>query len=335
MRDVGLEEANWNGFHVEDVERLCRDVLPAHPTLEQVSIDVPPPFVGLLASSIQADTGSPLRKLVIRSPIDTDSVRAVADMIRRNVPLAHLQLDHWRKLKADEGRRIFQTVASGNTNLRVLQLGVEETFDDTLDHVVAASTSSVRELSIAVRDVSDTFLACLATQLKTNTTMERLCVHAERGRPSLRQCSQSFRYIEEALRTYNYTLREVSWLFTLPWSVKERQERNILTHLVRRNGRIRCAIKTLEPVNYNVGGPAGGVWPHALGLVSPIPTLVYRFLRRGNVDALCGIVLPEGGSLALIVKRKRGCAQRAVPGGPGTSVVRSRRTSYLGWAGPS
>jgi hypothetical protein len=282
----------WNRVRTADVERLCRDVLPLHPTLQEMCVSMYPPFVGLLASSIHAGSGSPLRKLVIRSPLDRDGVRAVADMIRRNVPLAELHLGEWEKLRADQCKRILQAVASGNnTNLRVLKVGVAETFADSLDHAVASPR--LRKLSVDASKLSHESLARMTKQLRTNTTMKSLHVSCSTmGLPT-------FRLIKEALETYNYTLRDVTWCFRTERS----DEVRTLARLLHRNRRIRRAVGRLGPRRYHVP-EARRLLPLALGILSGIPALVYRLLRQGNVGDLCDILLPKGSPARENKKRK-------------------------------
>jgi hypothetical protein len=68
--------------------------------------------------------------------------------------------------------------------------------------------------------------------------------------------------------------------------------------LLRRNGRIRRALEHLKPREYHVA-PAS-LWPSTLEMVSRLPTLMYRFLRRGDLNAL-------GDRL---VQRSRACVPR-------------------------
>jgi hypothetical protein len=309
VRQIVLHDMGWEGVWEDDVERLCRVVLPTHPTLEEVAVDMPSPFVGLLASSIRAGGSTPLRKLELRGYIDHDSAQAIADMIGRKVPLSKITLYPPGSLGADECKCICRAVvASGNTNLRSLELSVKEAFAETLDRVVTAST--LRVLAVAARNLSDEFIVSLTKQLRTNTTIEHLRVYrftlTERPDDAPGRGSQGFRYIEETLETYNFTLRKVLWLFSLPNSAKERIERRILMCLLRRNRRIRRALRQLEPRGFHLD--TASLWPHALGMVSPLPTLVYRFLRRGNAIDL---LRPDDGSMNV---KKRGRPARSDDG---------------------
>jgi hypothetical protein len=60
--------------------------------------------------------------------------------------------------------------------------------------------------------------------------------------------------------------------------------------LRRRNRRIRRAIELLEPRSYHVA--SARLWPHALGMVSPLPTLANRFVRKGALNTLCDLLTP-------------------------------------------
>jgi hypothetical protein len=291
VRRISFGYMPWSNGRTVDVERLCRDVLPLHPTLEEMYVTMYPPFAGLLASSIHSESCSPLRKLAIRSPLEQDCVRAVVDMIRRDVPLVELQLGEYEYLRADECKRIFQAVASGNTNLRVLKLRVKETLADSLDHAVASPR--LRKLSVDASKLSHESLARMTQQLRANTTMKSLHVSCSTmGLPT-------FRLIKEALETYNFTLREVTWFVHTLTS----DEVRTLARLLRRNRRIRRAVGRLGPRRYHVP-EARRLLPLALGIVSSVPALVYRLLRQGDVSDLCDILLPKG-SLARESKKRK------------------------------
>jgi hypothetical protein len=192
-------------------------------------------------------------------------------------------------------RLICQSVLR-NTNLRVLELRAKEARGDTLDDVVAHP--SLRRLLVSADEWSDECVGSVARQLRTNTTLESL--HAVKRNDDPAPC---FRPIAHVLETYNVTLRKVTlrWGFPIPIRAEHALEAGVLAQLRRRNRRIRRAVEQLEPRSYHVA-PAS-LWPHALGLVSPIPTLVYRFLRIGNVNTLCGLLQP--GSAAFGTKRGR------------------------------
>jgi hypothetical protein len=109
----------------------------------------------------------------------------------------------------------------------------------------------------------------------------------------------TFRLIEEALETYNYTLRDVTWFFRTTKS----DEVRTLARLLRRNRRIRRAVGRLGPRRYHLP-EARRLLPRALGILSGVPALVYRLLRQGNFGDLCEILLPKG-SLARESKKRK------------------------------
>ena len=102
----------------------------------------------------------------------------------------------------------------------------------------------------------------------------------------------------EALQKRNYTLLALSEDAEFGPGPNHRAEmmgNGRVAALLRRNGRIRQALDQLR--GYHVS-PAVLV-PSVLGMVSGLPTLLYRFVRRGDVNALV--------ELLLVRKQKQQC----------------------------
>jgi hypothetical protein len=57
-----------------------------------------------------------------------------------------------------------------------------------------------------------------------------------------------------------------------------------INELLHRNRRIQKALEYLHPRRYHVAPTS--LWPTALGMVSSLPTLLFRFLRQGDLNAL-------------------------------------------------
>jgi hypothetical protein len=301
LRRVEFRDVDWTGMPEEDVTRLFGKVLPFHPTLEAVAGDLPAPCVTLLASSIRTENRSPLTKLDLRGgTFDRSCAQAIADMIRRDAPITtlHIYPSPRRGLEAVYCKLICQAVRH-NTNLRVLNLGVKETFADTVDQV--ASSSTLRELVVSAEDLSDECVASIATQLRTNTTMQLIFLcKAAKALPGHR--SRPFRPIMETLETYNFTLQNATWNWEDPQQDALRgNDHNFLVNVMGRNKRIHRALEQLQ--GYHVAPVI--LWPRVLGMVSPLPTLLYRFLRKGDVNTLSSLLERDGSATG---QKKRGRA---------------------------
>jgi hypothetical protein len=276
---VGL---NWGALPDDDVQQLLGEVLALHPTRENLMfIDdegvIPVRCLSFLTSSLPvARRATPLQSLQILTPgLELESSRAIAEMIRRNVALTELRvrpdLDY---LDSDNGRLVFEA-ATLNTNLQILRLHVDTIQDNTLDHVGASS--SLRTLDIHSEQIpSQGSVVNFARDLRNNTTLTSLLVNGPPDTP-LEDLVRLFRPIEEALETCNFTLTQVN--VGGAWH----QQKNVV-NLLLRNHRLQQVLEHLEPRNY-LDFPAC-LWPRLFGMVSAVPTLLYRSLRPGNVDAL-------------------------------------------------
>jgi hypothetical protein len=78
-------------------------------------------------------------------------------------------------------------------------------------------------------------------------------------------------------------------------------DHDFLVSVMDRNRRIRRALEQLQ--GYHVA-PTNSLWPRVLGVFSPLPTLLYRFLRKGEVNLL-GSLLQRDGSARGHKKRGR------------------------------
>lgn len=303
--DVAIQEiefvlTDWDGFPEDDMERLFGQVLPSHPTLRSIGIfrrTIPTRFVRLLTSSVLAAANSTtqLTKLCFMAvPIQHEDVQAIADMVDRQVALSELTVSPYVRdhaLDAADGRLICDAVAR-NGNLRVLKIHVTEILDDALDRV-ASSLSSLRELEVR-GTFSELSVSNLATQLRTNAKLTRLTlehikyVHPSKISPAL------FRPLEDALEASNFSLVHLELTYIVlgldgpPFAEAQEAE---LDRLVRRNRRIQRVLDQLEPRTYHVSPIS--LWPSVLEVVSPLPTLVYRYLRKGDVNKLCDLLRPK------------------------------------------
>jgi hypothetical protein len=274
------------------MERLFGEVLPAHPSLQRIFFyrgSIPARFVRLLATSVRKDRLPPLARLDfggalrVTSTSDRAGAQAIADMIGRGVPITNIRVSLHDAMDADACEFICRAVPR-NTHLRDLWIRVKEIFPDTLGSVVASS--SLRNLLVFVdKGFPDEILAEIAQQLRTNTTLQGLYLcTSSNSLPAYR--SESSRLFRGALEFYNYTLLTFH-LDRGRHVVKDAGVRQLL----ERNGTIQRALEQLEPVSYRVAPTS--LWPRAFEVVSTLPTLLYRFLRRGDVNTLCDLLLRD------------------------------------------
>jgi hypothetical protein len=171
-----------------------------------------------------------------------------------------------------------------NHNLRILEIMGREVRGDSLDGF--AECSSLQALVIRPDMWTPEGLALLARQMRASTALEKL--------PIWERCwsanPNDFDCLEELVRTYNYTLRVFfdtfddwhSWRRPRPTFHRDPEAR--IAECLMRNARIRRGLEQLQgqcrvaPVS---------LVPVVLDLVGGLPTIVYRFLRRGDLMALC------------------------------------------------
>ena len=177
---------------------------------------------------------------------------------------------------------------------------MKESFADTLDQV--ASSSTLRELVVAVDNFSDACVASIAKEMRTNTAMESIVLVEAAQDPSGQQ-SRPFLPIAQTLETYNFTLQNVMWFGADygPDMPRRHPDHDFLVSVMDRNRRIRRALEQLQ--GYHVA-PTNSLWPRVLGVFSPLPTLLFGFLRKGEVNLL-GSLLQRDGSARGHKKRGR------------------------------
>ena len=189
--------------------------------------------------------------------------------------------NHSGGLDASDLKLICQALPR-NTKLRTFIAKTKGVLPDTLDSV--ASSSSLRHVMVySGSTFPDDCLASIARQLKTNTAMDRLYLRRMENDSAFYR-PERFRPLEEVLETYNVTLRTV----VVEGSIPRWDEQEYVDNLLRRNARIHQAIEQLKPQDYHVTSTV--LVPNVFEMVSGIPTLLYRFLRNGNVNAFCELL---------------------------------------------
>jgi hypothetical protein len=292
VKDIKLYGVYWQWLPEADVERLFAEVLPSHPTLEELWSDVPAEYVKLLTSALPTEKVTPLVTLGFFGPsFDHESAKALTTMISRNVAIESIILEPLPEdnfsggLDAGDLKLICQAIPC-NTKLRTFIAKTKEVLPDTLDGI--ATSSSLRHIMVySGSTYPDECLAGIARQLKANTTMEHVFLRRMED-DSEAYHPDRFRPIEEVLETHNFTLRTV----VVEGSSPRWDEQDFVDELLDRNARIQQAITKLTPTNYHVEPTV--LVPRLFGMVSSLPALVYRFLRNGNVDTVCDLLQEEG-----------------------------------------
>jgi hypothetical protein len=316
----------------EDVDRLFGHVLPNHRTLACVRMiegcRLPPGAFGAYMGALSSRTS--LRSVTMCGcPLAGRDVRALAAMLRRNVPVTSLHLQQWNRTgnrrrrgtggdaggrgggrgsaaapllpgrehggiatdhvvvddddTADDACRILCDGCAHNEHIKSLTLCDEFLVIDkgALEGAVgpAAAATTLAHLGLSGAWTVAGF-ADLMFQLRTNETLETCSAnHAVTAAADDEDPAVPFALVEELLLTYNCTLRT---LYTD--SLSETAHVDRINHLLHCNQKVRKARDHLEKRNYAVGPVAA--WPHALERVQRFPTLVYRFIRRGNLPVL-------------------------------------------------
>ena len=93
IRRIEFYRVEWQRLRDADTALLFGDVLPTHPTLVSITFclsHVPfAPLLKLFARAVPAEPTSPLKELAFRyGAFGRECAGAVADLIRRNVPLS-------------------------------------------------------------------------------------------------------------------------------------------------------------------------------------------------------------------------------------------------------
>jgi hypothetical protein len=290
VQEIVFAMVDWRAAPEESTALLFGEVLPALPALASITFhrcNFALAHVELFASSVPAASAAALAELrLVGSPVDRDAARAIADMVRRGGPLSALALlpDDAGGLRAANCKLICDA-ASSSTSLRELEMQVNGVHPDTLDDV-AGPSSPLLDLIVRVRTpLSRECVASLARQLRTNTTMIRLCLRLEGGEIPSMDRPDLFRSIEEVLETSNSTIEIVEVSRAKPPPAAQTR----LDELLRQTRHAKCSLAMLERESQ------GLLSPRAFALAGCRPTLLYRFLRQGDAHYLCRLVQPNQG----------------------------------------
>jgi hypothetical protein len=295
--DDSNENASSSPPRWDDLERLFGSVLPQLPRLRHLSLyectlsarcaqllggAAGPASVGNDNGGDNHDNGGdngggrPLLDLDwVHTRLTTEACHAVARALRRgalaNVKIVNAGLD-------SDGAALLLQAAADSPTLRGIELH-EALADPVVPWAVTerawaggAMRRSRAALQSLVLDVSWTRagLVELFRQLRTNTSLQVLDVRGSGADERL-----LFMMLQELLSTYNFTISRVGDATRL-----QQGQRPRVDALLRRNEGVRNMIDRLQSRNYHVPDPS--LWPIVMGEIGTFPTLVYRFLRRGN-----------------------------------------------------
>jgi hypothetical protein len=281
----------------DDVDRLFGQVLPNLPALGTVGIRrcrIPTRALqaymgGLCSLGIGANTLINLRIGMCR--ISGQGIRSVAEMLRTNKSLTHLSLQHWIN-RDDFGHRdscrILLDAAAHHPSLRNLRVDdrLLRIGEGTAALISGPGAPSLSDLYLRGR-FTDEVLPDLLFGLRTNESLRQVFFETESSRPL---SPVHRRLANELLTTYNCTLRSAWCVSPTFLGISDPFD-----GAAERNVPVADARQHLQHSNYAISGPVS-VWPRVLERVGRFPTLVYRFLRRGNAYALAEHLLSSSSS---------------------------------------
>jgi hypothetical protein len=299
------EGTNTDAEHSLDkpLSELFQNVLPNHPTLriiEFLDLDRPSTYIRMFVESLsntveRRGRDRPLLTVTfLDCSQDAHIGAAVASMLASNCPVekvivvgcgpgtdglkricdsAGCSSRHMRNLtisdrsvRARLGEATATAAASSSSSSSSLH-SPTTVLEDTMVRAVSAA-SPLRSLHVSDLAWTDEGLAAIARGLRTNERLEEFLIRSDDDAGG--GDASFLEVMKETLTTYNWTLRYPP-NFRMFWK------------LLDANERVRDSVSVLTKTNYRVDHMA--LWPLAMGILSAKPTLLYRFLRRGNMDA--------------------------------------------------
>jgi hypothetical protein len=233
-----------------------------------------------------------------RNSLDRAVAEALSDMLRLHSTVPLQALDVTCESGLDEGtcRRIFRSMRRSTALRRLLLTLPKSCSASTLDGAVTP-TSPLRHLVVHFTSlITHEAMTNLAHQLRANTTLlglrlsepdrpPRRSVLPESSPPPPTKDPERFRPLADALSNFNCTLHFVDLNDLHPRSEVVGTIRTMLS----RNRCVRTAVEHLNDKSYRLSSTA--LLPNALGLVRRFPTLLYRLLRRGDLNELADHLL--------------------------------------------
>jgi hypothetical protein len=261
-----------------DLERFFGTVLPRHPSLKDLMFTccrIDRHFLRLLTEPMATaiSTPMPLTDLCFfMTPIDSECAQLIKRMLQTG-PLAKLVITFCR-IDADICRCICEG-ATGRTKLRYLSF--KEIYHDgrlaiQSDTLAAAlgPASKLTGFDVRASSWTDEAVEKAVAALRTNAELQHVRFVSFDPQDLIRHAA----LFEDLLHRYNFTLVDL----LLPDGADQEP-------LLLRNERIRALHGGLRDRGYCVPHSAA-LWPNVLERIGTFPTLLYRFVRRGNTTAL-------------------------------------------------
>jgi hypothetical protein len=268
--------------HADDLDRLFGSVLPNHPSLKYITIresHIQLRCVQLLAESVIANPGFDLYMLAFENtPLTVECARLLSCMLHHNVRLAQLRL--WHCGIGSEGLLLVCEGVGANEHIEGLNYRDDGVVPSGAVVPAVAPTSTLKYFIVKARSWSREAFAELVWALRVNVHLKDLYLGQDGEFPDAH-------LVHDLLRTYNFTLPTLCLDTTRlgPDMVASRppayQDRVPIGSLLRRNQRVRGVVDELEAADYRL--PPRPLWPLALQEISTFPTLLYRFVRKGNL----------------------------------------------------
>lgn len=281
---------------VDDFERLFGHVLPHHASMTDLAVKaksiLQPRFLNSFAESATLHPAFSLQSLtIVATPLDAECSRILKTMLQHNVRLRELSLRRYG-LDAD-GWRLVCEGAAANRHLDLLDL--KDNIELPTGTVLAAlgSPSTLSKIHVAPRIWTRRAFGEIVQALRVNAALTEVFLAQRCG------FQPAPAVVLDLLRTYNFTLRSVRVVHGKDGTPTHEGP---IEDMLRRNDGVRRTVEHLGASNYRV--PRLAAWPLALQELVTIPTLLYRFVRRGNVDAFAEQVVVVRASASMRLPRK-------------------------------
>jgi hypothetical protein len=292
LEDEG-EDIPANGFDpsllLEDkyLVKFFGEVLPNHLSLRKVTISksrIQPQYWKLFTENFLS-SGFRLMLLSLESTLLTmESCQLLKRMLQRKVTLFQLKLEDCG-LGADEWRVVSEGI-SDNTRLHTVTL-VERNVTVVTGTLLPLlqEPSFVNHLEVRAAGWTSEAFEEFVMALRTNTVLCDLTLHCNRRREI-----PNSRLVEGLLESYSFALETVVLRPCRDPALLLR-----VNKLLERNKRARALGKPRyrHQVDQFYQFPSRAVWPRVLEGWNQFPTLLYRFVRKGNLEAFANQVQQE------------------------------------------
>jgi hypothetical protein len=299
--DDNLEEEEWDddpvdGFDIalrlegESLNKFFGEVLPCHASLREITIShsrIETQYWRLFTERLLTLPGFALRQLALTStPLDSEDCRLLRAMLRRRGSLYQLSIEDCG-LGADEWQLVCEGVAdNGKTHTLTLVESDVTVGPHTLlplfrplsqvDRLVVRAASWADDDSH--QEDSGAFVRFLRELRGNAGGIRELELH--------RADHRAFPHgplVEDMLTAHNWTLERV---VLHPAPAGDPAWVGRIRSLLERNRRARSLVTLFDTTPPHGLSPLS-MWPLVLQERGRFPALVYRFLRKQNVEAFC------------------------------------------------